>query len=197
MASTAQQSSEQKEAIALRTQQKSPARPSKDRTTHPEEVNAVVDDARPLFSQNSNEGEELPKSDRTGAKFEERPTIVVAAAEDESAPASDEMGKNLETQVVALATAPEEAPAQPPETVQEIVCPKPSDNTSAADHQMITPAWDVLKQIRDAEGYVQLVESQIHELNSKLAKPSLDRIVERELKDVLKNRQNLRINKIS
>ena len=111
--------------------------------------------------------------------------------------------------------APEESPTQAPEAVeearsnavsqaaelsepvQEIACTEPSGDASAADHQLITPAWEQLKQLRAAEGYVQEIDAQIQDLNSKLAAPRLDRIVERELKDVLRNRQNLRSTKIS
>ena len=110
--------------------------------------------------------------------------------------------------------APEEASAKPTEVVeetrsnaipqavelseavQETACLESSVDASAADHQPITPPWEQLKQLRDAEGYLHEIDTQIQDLNSKLATPRLDRIVERELKDVLRNRQNLRSTKI-
>ncbi len=212
------------EAVALRAKQKSGAvLVSGYRAAQLEEFPIVIEHTRTLEREKRGLELELDKRDRTIAELEAKLTgralvpiemcseeliglHVEREMESESLDPLHSMGDGLEAQVeqtaepeVTEATdysepAPEEAPAHP---VQETASLAPSDDASAADRPLIMPAWDVLKQLRDAEGYVQLVESQIHELNSKLAKPSLDRIVERELKDVLKNRQNLRINKIS
>ena len=62
---------------------------------------------------------------------------------------------------------------------------------------VIRPEWDMLNQIRDGENYLREIETQIEQINSKLARHDLTRQVERELKGVLKNRQKLRSNKIS
>ena len=62
---------------------------------------------------------------------------------------------------------------------------------------VIRPEWDMLNQIRDGENYLREIETQIEQINSKLARHDLTRQVERELKGVLQNRQKLRSNKIS
>jgi len=210
------------EAVALRAQQKSGSIPlSEYRAAQLEELHTVVDNARTLEREKRGLELELNKRDRliaeleaqlteralvpaeicfeelTGLHFEQKLELleplhlledgVRAQVEQTAEPEASSTTDSPEP-------APEEVPAHP---VQETDYLAPSDEASAADRPLITPDLDMLKQLREAESYVQLVESQIQELNSKLAKPSLDRIVERELKDVLKNRQNLRINKIS
>jgi len=85
---------------------------------------------------------------------------------------------------------------------QDAVAPtKPVELTSLADSdstdsQSITPPWKQIKQLRDAEDYVQQIESHIKKFTSDLKAPRLEKIVSNQIKDALKNRQNLRLTKI-
>ncbi len=213
---TAHQSAEQKQAIALREQQKSPARPDESSTLQPEEQQTVVDDTCLLPPQNSSEGEELPSSERTGAEFEERSPLAIEISEGEAEIASDELDENLAMQVAALAkeqttgcrvegsnatnlseSAPKEAPAQPPEAVRETARLEPSVDASADDCQRIAPAWEQLKQLRGAEAGLRKIDNQIKLLNDKLVNPVLGETVKREVTPVLKKHQNLRSDKVS
>ncbi len=82
------------------------------------------------------------------------------------------------------------------EPIEEIAHPELTFDPVANDTQPIVPPRQQLKVIRDAEGYLQTVDTQIQDLNSKLVSPGLDRQTERELQDTLKNRQKLRTTKI-
>ncbi len=85
---------------------------------------------------------------------------------------------------------------------QDAVAPtKPVELTSLADSdstasQSITPPWKQIKQLRDAEDYVQQIESHIKKFTLDLKAPRLEKIVENQIKDALKNRQKLRSTKI-
>ena len=90
-----------------------------------------------------------------------------------------------------------------PESGVASVPPEPVNDMQAVatkflvECPVIRPAWDMLNQIRDGENYLREIETQIEQINSKLARHDLTRQVERELKGVLQNRQKLRSNKIS
>ncbi len=202
------------EAIALRARQKSPARLDESSVVESEEQQTVIDNTRSLSPENSRLEEELPSSDHAYAELEERPAIAVAAFADEVAPASNEVGKNLKTQVAAALakeqtvdcgvetskainsseSAPEEDSAHP---AQETASLAPSDDFSAADRLLVTPDWEQLKQLRDAEAGLRKIDNQIKELNDKLANLNSGEIVKRELSPVLKKQQNLRSAKVS
>jgi len=90
---------------------------------------------------------------------------------------------------------------QPSESIdspqkEQTISLEPSSAPSAEECQS-TPPWQQLRVIRELEGYVQTVDSQIQEITSKLVKPDLDRTVERELKNILASRQKLRNTKLS
>ncbi len=203
-APTAHQSAEQKEAIALRAQHKSSARLDEYSALQPEEQQTVVDDARSLPAQNSSEEEELPSSDRTGAEFGGRPAITVAASECEVATGSDEVGEALEAQLAEFASVkPSEQECAPAiatdcsEPVEETTLSEMSDEASTAEYQPLVVDWDVLKQLRSAEGFVQEIDVQIKDFTFKLEQRDLGPIVKQQFRDFLTNRQNLRITKIS
>ena len=141
-----------------------------------------------LFPQNSSDGEELPRSDHAVAELEEKPALAVVTSDSEVAIASNEVGEALEAQIAA--GVPEEAEyevaatsgsdclksdlvescplSQEYEPTESAACTEPSGDASAADRHLITPAWEQLKQLRAAEGYVQEIDAQIQDLNSKL-----------------------------
>ncbi len=70
-------------------------------------------------------------------------------------------------------------------------------DSKAADSQSITPPWEKIKQLRDAEGFLQEVDGHINKFKLDLKAPRLDKIVSNQIRDALKNRQNLRKTKIS
>ena len=88
-------------------------------------------------------------------------------------------------------------PAVVQESVQSVSQPEEAANAPTTEHQSITVNWEQLKQLRAAESYLQEVNSHIEKFTSDLRAPRLDRIVEIQLRDVLKNRQNLRSTKIA
>ena len=214
---SAPHSPEQKEAITLRVQHKFAAQPDQHHALQSEELQAVME--RSPSPENSRQGERLPSSNHAVAELEEKPALAVVTSETEVAIASVEVVEDLEAQVAVvvpvraeyevaatevtdcLEAEPVESPAIRQEdkllasTSADYL--EPSNDDPAADRQPITPPWTQLKQIRDAEGYLQEIDTQIKVINSKLAIPGLERQIERELKGVLTNRQKLHSTKIA
>ena len=130
----------------------------------------------------------------------ETSSIALAQEPEEPEPteeASDATAQEPGDFSVALfetATATAEESAQYP---VEATCETNADSDSrAAQEQEITPPWKQLSQLRSAEAFLQEVDGHIKKFNSDLATEGLDRIVQNQLRDALRNRQNLRLTKI-
>ncbi len=122
---------------------------------------------------------------------------------DRVALASNQLNEDPDLQVAELALEqPSEHSGSPTETADDYLepvaepNPQPSDEASTISKQPLAADWDMLQQLRAAEGYIQKIDTQIRDFTSKLASPGLDRAVERELKGLLANRQKLRTTKI-
>jgi len=131
-------------------------------------------------------------------------TEPLAASENEVAIMSDEVGEALEAQLAKFASVqPSEQECAPAivtdclEPVEETTLSEMSDEASTAECQPLVVDWDVLKQLRSAEGFVQEIDVQIKDFTFKLEQRDLGPIVKQQFKDFLTNRQNLRITKIS
>ena len=112
----------------------------------------------------------------------EEPTAAFPVQEEASSPS-----------IEATTAAPQDAvgltfPVEPTSVTAAL---SPAD-----DSQEITPPWKQLLQLREAEKYVQEIDSHINKFNSDLNMPRLDRIGSNQLRDALKNRQKLRSTKI-
>jgi len=117
-----------------------------------------------------------------------------AADSPELAPEEDPIQLSEAVERVSSTAIPQSAELSEP--VQETVRLEPSADASADDCQLITLAWEQLKQLRGAEAGLRKIDNQIKELNDKL-EPGSGEIVKRELSPVLKKHQNLRSAKIS
>jgi len=158
----------------------------------------VVDDLRSLFTQNSSEADELPKSEtkrvpllrnRTYADFEERTPEQVALETQVADLASEQVSEYKHELVIAIdysEPAGEMIPAQ-----------QAPEDLSNASKQPTGIDWATLHQLRDAESSLQKIDTQIQTLNSKLEKSNSGEIIKRELSPVLQKQQNLRSAKTS
>jgi len=207
------------EAVALRAQQKLVAVEANESVSTSVQENPVVEQTRSDEGDSASGAKPLalaqpPKGDRSSPPYSgERaispPLTLPLAAVPEMERSLDEPELKVELQTATNLSEPvgesttttitqETQPSELIEAPQEnqIRSLEPSFAPSIANCQA-TPPWQQLKIIRDLEGCVKTLDSQIEELNSKLVKPDLDRTVERELKNILASRQKLRNTKLS
>ncbi len=108
-------------------------------------------------------------------------------------PQSEESSESTELPTTTL--LPQDTVA--PEQIEQATQPEETAAANAGDCQPITPPWDTIKQLRDAESRLREIDTSVQKLNSKLADSGSDPVVEREITPVLKKQLDLRSTKVS